>query len=336
MAHYFYLLCIYLCLNLAGSAPEKTISGSRVHDGKLSDKEHYDKDGNHNPEYDHEAFLGKEKKSFDQLTPVESKERLGKIVDKIDKDGDGKITMQELKDWIQFSKTQHNLDVVKKRWKDMKQREEKLVSRSDYDGDKTMDPKGLLSWERYRRFSFGADPENHEDSERLLKQMKIDERRWKAADLDHDDKLSDEEFGPFYQPWEYDYMQGIVAQENLEDLDKDRDGRLSPQEFLDGIYKKSESEMTEDELKRKEADKDYFHSERDGNKDGYLDTDEMKEWLFPTSYDHLAAEASHLVYHADANKDDELTKVEILDKHDLFVGSKATSYGVDLTRHDEF
>ena len=28
----------------------------------------------------------------------------------------------------------------------------------------------------------------------------------------------------------------------------------------------------------------------------------MKEWLFPTSYDHLAAEASHLVYHADANK----------------------------------
>ena len=62
--------------------------------------------------------------------------------------------------------------------------------------------------------------------------MKIDERRWKAADLDHDDKLSDEEFGPFYQPWEYDYMQGIVAQENLEDLDKDRDGRLSPQEFL--------------------------------------------------------------------------------------------------------
>lgn len=48
-----------------------------MHDGKLSDKEHYDKDGKHNEEYDHEAFLGKEKKSFDQLTPEESKERLG-------------------------------------------------------------------------------------------------------------------------------------------------------------------------------------------------------------------------------------------------------------------
>jgi len=49
------------------------LAGSR----KLSDKEHFDKDGKHNTEYDHEAFLGKEKKSFDQLTPEESIERLG-------------------------------------------------------------------------------------------------------------------------------------------------------------------------------------------------------------------------------------------------------------------
>lgn len=29
--------------------------------------------------------------------------------------------------------------------------------------------------------------------------------------------------------------------------------------------------MTEDELEQKEADKDYFRSSRDANKDGYLD-----------------------------------------------------------------
>lgn len=34
--------------------------------------------GEHNPDYDHEAFLGKdEAKTFDQLTPDESKDRLG-------------------------------------------------------------------------------------------------------------------------------------------------------------------------------------------------------------------------------------------------------------------
>ena len=77
MAQLFSVLCICLCLLAVRAAPEKTPE-SRVHDGKLSDKAHYDKDGKHNTEYDHEAFLGKkEKKSFDQLTPAESRERLG-------------------------------------------------------------------------------------------------------------------------------------------------------------------------------------------------------------------------------------------------------------------
>lgn len=67
------VLCICLCLVSVRAAPEKNLAGSR----KLSDKEHFDKDGKHNTEYDHEAFLGKEKKSFDQLTPEESIERLG-------------------------------------------------------------------------------------------------------------------------------------------------------------------------------------------------------------------------------------------------------------------
>ena len=77
--------------------------------------------------------------------------------------------------------------------------------------------------------------EKHEDSERLLKQMKVDERRWKGADFDYDNKLTKEEFGAFYHPWEYDHMHGIAAQDNLDDMDKDKDGRVSLQEYL-GIY----------------------------------------------------------------------------------------------------
>ena len=34
----------------------------------------------------------------------------------------------------------------------------------------------------------------------------------------------------------------------------------------------------------------------------FIFQDEMKEWLFPTSFDYLAAEASHLIYHADSNE----------------------------------
>ena len=36
------------------------------------------------------------------------------------------------------------------------------------------------------------------------------------------------------------------------------------------------------------------------------------------------------------HQDGELTKEEILEKHDVFVGSQATDFGEALTRHDEF
>ena len=37
-----------------------------------------------------------------------------------------------------------------------------------------------------------------------------------------------------------------------------------------------------------------------------------------------------------AFQDKVLTKDEILEKYNVFVGSRATNYGKDLTKHDEF
>lgn len=45
----------------------------------LSSHSHYDADGKHNPDYDHDAFIGddeEEKKTWDDLTPEESKAKL--------------------------------------------------------------------------------------------------------------------------------------------------------------------------------------------------------------------------------------------------------------------
>ena len=63
-------------------------------------------------------------------------------------------------------------------------------------------------------------------------QVVLEERRWKAADLDQDGKLTKEEFAAMYYPWEHKRMHDAVAQENLEDMDKDKDGLLSLQEYL--------------------------------------------------------------------------------------------------------
>lgn len=63
-------------------------------------------------------------------------------------------------------------------------------------------------------------------------QVKIEKRRWKMADLDQDGKLSREEFGAFYHPWEHEQTHDAVVQETIEDMDKDKDGVLSLKEYL--------------------------------------------------------------------------------------------------------
>lgn len=68
------VMCFALCVVYATSKP--TEKKDRVHhEEPLSNREHDDAE---NFDYDHEAFLGQEEaKTFDQLTPEESKERLG-------------------------------------------------------------------------------------------------------------------------------------------------------------------------------------------------------------------------------------------------------------------
>lgn len=69
-----FLMCLSLCTAFASSKP--TEKKDRVHhEPQLSDKTHNDAESF---DYDHDAFLGAEEaKTFDQLTPEESKARLG-------------------------------------------------------------------------------------------------------------------------------------------------------------------------------------------------------------------------------------------------------------------
>lgn len=65
--------------------------------------------------------------------------------------------------------------------------------------------------------------------------MVLEERRWKAADLDQDGKLTREEYAAMYHPWEHEHMHDSVAQESVEEMDKDKDGLLSLQEYLGNV-----------------------------------------------------------------------------------------------------
>nr|XP_054761622.1 calumenin-like isoform X2 [Lytechinus pictus] len=134
------IVCMYLALLIAVTLAKPAENNRVKEEAKLSDQEHFG--GNeHNPDYDHDAFLGHEDaKTFDNLSPEESRNRLGKIVEKIDADKDGFVTEEELKDWIVLQQRQAIDRDVTERWVSVDSNKDKKVE-----------------WSEFMRGTYGAD-----------------------------------------------------------------------------------------------------------------------------------------------------------------------------------
>ncbi|KAJ8024308.1 Calumenin [Holothuria leucospilota] len=322
--------CMVLALTLTlATVLAKPAENDRVRkDPKLSGQEHFAGDGHeHNADYDHDAFLGEEDaKTFDSLTPEESMDRLGKIVDRIDKNKDGFVVLDELKKHIEHQQHMSNVAHSTSVWKIR-----------DYNRD------GHVTLQEYIYMAYGVITSKGEDelvqleeNERMdfRKMIRRDKKRWNYADQDRNGHLNIDEFTSFLHPEESPHMRSIVIEETLEDIDRDGDGLVSLEEYIGDMFKPESPNEPEPAWVAQEREQ--FGLYRDRNKDGKMDQAEIGEWILPTEYDHAEAEAKHLMYEADTNKDDKLTKKEILDSYDLFVGSQATDFGEALTRHDEF
>ncbi|XP_010011520.1 PREDICTED: reticulocalbin-1-like [Nestor notabilis] len=245
-----------------------------------------------------------------------------KIVDRIDDNKDGYLTTEELKNWIKRVQKRYIYENVAKVWK-------------DYDLNK--DDK--IAWEEYKQATYGYYLENPEefqdatDQHSFKKMLPRDERRFKTADLDGDLAATREEFTAFLHPEEFEHMKNIVVLETLEDIDKNEDGFVDQDEYIADMFANEEGGPEPDWVI---TEREQFADFRDINKDGKMDKEEIQQWILPQDYDHALAEARHLVYESDVDKDQKLTKEEVLDNWNMFVGSQATNYGEDLTRnHDE-
>lgn len=299
------------------SEGEHKASNDRIQEKELSDQDHF-LDEMHNTEYDHEAFLGDEANTFNDLSPEESKEKLGLIYEKIDKDSDGFVSEEELIEWIKHVQNRYIEKDTVRQWAEFKLEDD------------------LLSFNTYKQRTYGFeeenDAENEDDSYDYKDMLTRDKRRWEMADADQDGKLSKTEFSHFLHPEEQEHMRGVVIDETLEDIDKDKDGRISLEEYIADMWPQEEDEEP-DWVK---TEREQFMEFRDKNKDGYMDQQEVQDWIIPPDYDHSEAEGKHLISEADLDRDGKLTKEEVLNKYDLFVGSQATDFGEALMRHDEF
>lgn len=292
-----------------------------LHGRPLSGKEHHDEEDH---DYDHEAFLGEEQAAeFDELTPEESQRRLGVIVDRIDSNSDGLVSVEELAKWIKFTQTRYVTDDVERQWASNKP-----------------EGKDTISWQEYRQNVYGfLDEEDAEEEEHgfSYKQMEArDSRRWSMADLDHSGELDLQEYSAFLHPEEVEHMRDIVVTETMEDIDKDGDGKINMDEYIGDMYRDEGGAEGEHEPDWVGSEREQFSKHRDTDGDGLMDLEEVKAWIIPPDFDHSEAEAKHLLFESDQDQDGSLSKEEILEKYDLFVGSQATDFGEALSRHDEF
>ncbi|XP_041833191.1 calumenin-A-like isoform X1 [Melanotaenia boesemani] len=208
------LMCFLLCVASGSSKP--TERKTRVHhEEPLSQLEHSD---DKNFDYDHEAFLGQNQaKTFDHLSPEESKRRLSIIVDKIDENKDSFVSEEELKLWIKNAQKKHIYESVEHQWNDF-----------DLNND------GSITWEEYRNVTYGSylDDPLTDTEYNYTHMMWRDERRFRVADRNGDLIADKEEFTAFLHPEDYEHMNDVVVQETIEDIDKNGDGFIDLKEYI--------------------------------------------------------------------------------------------------------
>lgn len=279
--------------------------------------EHYGQDGHdHNVAFDQQVILGSRelRKEFEKLEPTEAKMRLDLMVKKMDSNGDKYVDKDELAQWVKKSFTKLDEEDAMDKFKEQDANED-----------------GKVSWDEYLQAVYNfkkeelvdMDKDKNPQMQQYADMVKDDLLRFNMADENKDGDLQTDEYYAFAHPWNYNHMHILEIRNAYKDHDKNKDGFIDLKEYLGDSDREKEIEI---------VDIENFHA-FDSDGDGKLDQGEVKTWMIP-DYDSAAEdEAKHLIEHSDLDGDGKLLRQEILDKHEIWVGSSATDYGKLL--HEE-
>jgi Ca2+-binding EF-hand superfamily protein len=227
------------------------------------------------------------------------------LFDRIDNDHNGTITKQELKDWIKSVQTRYITDDVDRQWKQINNDSSHEISWDEYD-KVTYHAlcKMLTKFSLIITLGFLLDddvPEPKQVTEQFLRLQKRDRLRFTKADENRNGRLNKREYADFIHPEQSPRMKDLFITETIEDIDKNKDGFISLEEFLGDMWDTTENNNTA-EPDWVKVERENFKSYRDLDHDGRMNRKEVELWLMPTDYDNIQAETAHLFHEADQNQ----------------------------------
>jgi Ca2+-binding EF-hand superfamily protein len=265
-------------------------------------------DGSHNPVFDREALLGSHK--IDELVELPQDvriKRLRNLAKSHDANNNDIIEADELKQWVLESF----------RMLDSEEAMEKLE-----DEDENKDGKVTFAEMLHKQYGYSeedlADVQKEEEEEGgtdVFQLITDDRNRFTAADVNKDGFLDEAEYIAYFQPYDFPHMYEVEMERAMKDLDKDLDGFVSMQEFIGEISdeetrlsemtnfeeldKDKDGKLTTDELRpwalpdnNESAAEEVEHLLNlcDDDKDGHLSIDEIvakeDEFLRSTATDY--------------------------------------------------
>lgn len=295
------------------------------------------------------------------------------ILVKVDGDGDGKVSFEELKKYLTKLHDQNMEFNVDRQWIVYSPQIHEVFSWDGYEPEK----KEVLTWDHYFNQTYpelvgievpgvpivreqdtsrilnkptdessgsplkkdsGSEKGSLEDSQHLkaLKMMaQRADARWKLADENGDTLLTKDEFKFLLHPDEgNEELQKLFVNEATQDMDLNKDAKIDLQEFMTHL------EILASEQER--ADEKWLSSQRenfarllDKDKDGSLDQSEIRSWLVPSKGKKFEDEATRYLNIGDKDDDSTLSQLEVLQQFEQFVSLLPSEYWQRTSLEDE-
>lgn len=278
---------------------------------------------------------------------------------KIDADKDGSVSFGELKSYLvelHDKNTEYN---VEKQWIVYQPQIHEVFSWEGYEPER----KEVLTWDHYfnqtypeligvdigvpiireqdtasvlnppkeeKKTEKAKEAQDEEEDDPHMKMLKLmvhrADARWKLADENGDTLLTKQEFKNLLHPDEgNEELQNLFVREATEDMDLNKNGQICLEEFTKHL-KVLANDQERDDKNWMATQQENFGRFLDKNKDGVLDSAEIREWLIPSKAKRAETEAKRLMDIGDSNDDHKLSNAELLENYEQYLSLLPAEY----------